>query len=134
MPHGKTGDFCEGESQKHCGCMHASTRTSLAVKLIQSYGRTVPAGIRKYYDAYNKNPSPENSSALCETVWNHINPDLRAFMQTYQQDTSKNDIQKLIDKLLKTDETTDDEHGARDTRHKEHEKDAHDVNVLVVHI
>ena len=134
MPHGKTGDFCEGESQEHCGCMHLNARTSLAVRLIQTYGMAIPVGIRKYYDAYNKNPSPENSSALCKAVWNHIQPDLRAFIQTYQRDTSKNDIQELIDKLLMPDETTDDEHREGDSRHKEHEEDTHDANVLVLHI
>ncbi len=76
MTHEEETDFCAGESPEHCGCMRLNTCTSLAVQLIQSYGRTMPACIRKYYDAYNKNPSLENEAVLCKAVWEHINPEL----------------------------------------------------------
>ena len=110
MTHENKGDFCKGESEEHCGCMRLHTCTELAVKLIQSYGKPMPGGIRKYYDAYNKNPSLENDAALCKAVWKHVNPALRAFMQEYQQYISKNDVHELLDKLIVSndDASTDD--------------------------
>jgi hypothetical protein len=104
MTHEEKTDFCTGESPEHCGCMRLNTCTSLAAQLIQSYGRTMPACIRKYYDAYNNNPSLENNAALCKAVWEHINPELRAFMQAYQQYILKNDVHELLDKLIETNE------------------------------
>ena len=70
----------------------------------------MPGGIRKYYDAYNKNPSLENDAALWKAVWEHINPELRAFMQSYQQYISKNDVHELLDKLIVSNDnpSTDD--------------------------
>jgi hypothetical protein len=76
MTHENQEDFCEGESQEHCGCMRLNTCTSLVVKLIQSYGRAMTGGIHKYYDAYNNNSSLENDAVLCTAVWDHINPEL----------------------------------------------------------
>ena len=110
MTHENEGDFCKGESEEHCGCMRLNTCTELAVKLIQSYRKPMPGGIRKYYDPYNKNPSLENEAALCKAVWEHINPELRAFMQSYQQYISKNDVHELLDKLIVSNDnpSTDD--------------------------
>jgi len=102
MTREKKGDFCEGESEEHCGCMRVETCTSLAVELIRSYGGKMPGGIRRYYDAYNQNASIENERALCKAVWEHINPALRAFMQSYQKYISKNDVHELLDQLIES--------------------------------
>lgn len=110
MTHENRGDFCEGESEEHCGCMRLETCTALAVKFIQSYREHIPAGIQKYYDAYNKNKSLQNSSALCKALWEHIKPEQRAFMQSYQQYITKNDVHDLLDQLIVSNESesTDD--------------------------
>ncbi len=93
------GDFCAGESPKHCGCMRQSTCTALAVILVRSYGKALPGGIREYNEAYRQNQSPENGAALCKAVWEHTNPELRAFVQAYQQYLDKSDVHELLDQL-----------------------------------
>ncbi len=62
--------------------------------------------------------SLENSTALCREVWEHINPDIREFVQTYQQYISKNDVSELLDRLQVTNETSDDECGECDDAQK----------------
>ena len=61
------------------------------------------------YQAYKQDSNLENSSALCKALWEHTNADLRDFIQTYQQYTSKNDVHDLLDTLLVTNETTQEE-------------------------
>jgi hypothetical protein len=114
MPREKKGDFCEGESKEHCGCMRVETCASLAVELIRSYGGKMPAGIRRYYDAYNQNASLENERALCKAVWEHINPALRAFMQSYQKYISKNDVHELLDQLIESNDSASQEDSCGD--------------------
>ena len=111
MTHDSKGDFCAGESPEHCGCMRLSTCTALAVILVKSYGKALPGGIREYNDAYRQNESPENGAALCKAVWEHTNPELRAFVQAYQQYLSKNGVHELLDQLSAIDDddaATDD--------------------------
>ena len=109
MTHEKKGDFCEGESEEHCGCMRLDTCTSLTVKLIRRYGKSLSGGIRKHYDAYNKNASLENETDLCKAVWEHINPKLSAFMQSYQKYISKNDFHELLDQLIVSNDSASSE-------------------------
>jgi hypothetical protein len=109
MTREKKCDFCEGESEEHCGCMWLDTCTSLAVKLIQRYGKTVSGGILKHYDAYNKNASLENETTLCKAVWEHINPKLRAFIQSYQKYISKADVHELLDQLIVSNDSASSE-------------------------
>jgi FtsZ-binding cell division protein ZapB len=94
-------DFCTGveEREKHCGCMLVSECAALAVKLVHSYGKKVPACIGRPYAAYMRNPSHENEVVLCEAVYSHINPELLAFMREYQKYLKKNDVHELLDRL-----------------------------------
>ena len=94
-------DFCTGveEREKHCGCMRLSECAALAVKLVHSYGKNVPACIGRHYEAYMRNPSHENEVGLCEAVYSHINPELLAFMREYQKYLNKNDVHELLDRL-----------------------------------
>ena len=129
MVHENKGEFCEGESEEHCGCMRLNTCTSLAVKLIKSYGKAIPAGIHTEYHAYKTHPSPENSSALCQAVWEHTNPDLLAFIQTYQQYTSKNDVHALLDQLI----VSNERESTDDTGDCEDPEKGREVPVIVIH-
>jgi hypothetical protein len=72
MIHEKKGDFCDGESEEHCGCL-------------------------------------ENEAALCKAVWEHINPKLRAFMQSYQKYISKTDVHELLDQLIVSNDSASSE-------------------------
>jgi hypothetical protein len=94
-------DFCTGvkEREEHCGCMRVSECAALAVKLIRSYGKKVPACIGRPYAAYMTNRSHENEVVLCEAVYSHINPELLAFMREYQKYLKKNDVRELLDRL-----------------------------------
>jgi hypothetical protein len=94
-------DFCTGveERKKHCGCMRVSECAALAVKLVRSYGKNVPACIGRHYAAYMTNPGHENEVVLCEAVYSHINPELLAFMREYQKYLNKNDVHELLDRL-----------------------------------
>ena len=120
MAHDSKGDFCAGESPAHCGCMRLSTCTALAVTLVKSYGKALPGGIREYNDAYQQNGSPANGAALCKAVWEHTNPELRAFMQAYQQYISKSDVHELLDELgaIDDDDAATDDAGEGDAPQK----------------
>ena len=115
-----TGDFCAGESPAHCGCMRLSTCTALAVTLVRSYGKALPGGIREYSEAYRQDESPENGAALCKAVWEHTNPELRAFVQAYQQYLDKSDVHGLLDQLsaIGNDDAATDEAGDGDAPQK----------------
>ena len=106
MVNENTGEFCEGESEEHCGCMRVSTCASLS---------TAPGGcVEVCTNAIrHKCKTKILKIALCRALWEHTNFDLREFIQTYQQYISKNDIHDLLDTLLVTSEheTTDDECG-----------------------
>ena len=154
MAHENTRDFCAGESREHCGCMRLSTCASLTEKIIINCEKTLPNAnkghlmtsrgleiaeyfdgswqicdkVHECYNAYKKNPSIENSTTLCREVWKHINPDIKEFVQAYQQYISKNDVSELLDKLQVTNETSDDECGECEDA----EKGGVDVHTIVI--
>ena len=121
--------FCKGESPQHCGNMQIKTCTSLAVKVIESYGNATPPSIFNEYHAYKEKKSHENSLALCQAVWTHTNSNLKEFIQAYQQYTSKKDIPALLDRLIKS----EDRESTDDTCDCEDPEKGREVPVLVIH-
>ena len=154
MTHEKTRDFCAGERKEHCGCMRLSICVSLTEKNIINCEKTLPNAnkghlmtsrgleiaeyfdgswqicdkVHECYNAYRKNPSIENITTLCKEVWKHINPDIKEFVQAYQQYISKNDVSELLDKLQVTNATSDDECGECEDA----EKGSVDVHTIVI--
>jgi hypothetical protein len=97
-------DFCTGveERKKHCGCMRVRECVALAAKVVVSYGERVPVSIEGHYKEYRRNPSLENETALCRSVYSEIDPDLREFIHKYQEYVSKTNVHELMDRLSRS--------------------------------
>ena len=54
-------------------------QTSRGLEIAEYFGGSweMCDSLHECYDTYQKNPSLENSKALCAEVWKHINPDIR---------------------------------------------------------